>query len=84
MTVLLADAAFETDDIALQRRAALTQRVRFVIKIEEQPPGCMAYFPHAILSSSMAEHSAVNRRVVGSSPTSGAIKINKIQALPLP
>ena len=27
------------------------------------------------LSSSMAEHSAVNRRVVGSSPTSGAIFI---------
>src|ERR1700677_4981050 len=32
-----------------------------------------------ILSSSMAEHSAVNRRVVGSSPTSGAIfRINKL------
>ena len=29
------------------------------------------------LSSSMAEHSAVNRRVVGSSPTSGAIKFRK-------
>ena len=29
------------------------------------------------LGSSMAEHSAVNRRVVGSSPTRGAIKINR-------
>ena len=32
-------------------------------------PVCAA----TLLSSSMAEHSAVNRRVVGSSPTSGAI-----------
>ena len=30
------------------------------------------------LSSSMAEHSAVNRRVVGSSPTSGANQINQL------
>jgi hypothetical protein len=31
------------------------------------------------LSSSMAEHSAVNRRVVGSSPTSGAkLDISKL------
>ena len=29
------------------------------------------------LGSSMAEHSAVNRRVVGSSPTRGAIKTNR-------
>ena len=27
----------------------------------------------------MAEHSAVNRRVVGSSPTSGASKINNLE-----
>jgi hypothetical protein len=32
----------------------------------------------------MAEHSAVNRRVVGSSPTSGANQINKLQARHLP
>ena len=31
------------------------------------------------LSSSMAEHSAVNRRVVGSSPTWGASKIIRIR-----
>ena len=30
-----------------------------------------------ILDSSMVEHSAVNRRVVGSSPTRGAIDIYK-------
>ena len=30
----------------------------------------------------MAEHSAVNRRVVGSSPTSGAILINQLGRLP--
>jgi hypothetical protein len=29
----------------------------------------------------MAEHSAVNRRVVGSSPTSGAIFINHLEDL---
>src|ERR1700744_6294081 len=31
----------------------------------------------------MAEHSAVNRRVVGSSPTSGAIFINHLKRPPL-
>jgi hypothetical protein len=35
----------------------------------------------AILSSSMAEHSAVNRRVVGSSPTSGANSINNLEQI---
>jgi hypothetical protein len=32
----------------------------------------------------MAEHSAVNRRVVGSSPTSGANYFNQLQAASLP
>ena len=36
------------------------------------------------LSSSMAEHSAVNRRVVGSSPTSGAINTKKFSNLQKP
>ena len=31
----------------------------------------LKYFVEAILDSSMVEHSAVNRRVVGSSPTRG-------------
>src|SRR5262249_51920860 len=34
-------------------------------------------------SSSMAEHSAVNRRVVGSSPTCGAIFLKKIARRPV-
>ena len=35
----------------------------------------------AILDSSMVEHAAVNRGVVGSSPTRGGIKIRKRQGL---
>jgi hypothetical protein len=34
--------------------------------------------PHLFRSSSMAEHSAVNRGVVGSSPTCGAISLVSI------
>ncbi len=69
--------------ITLRRtRVPLTRPPAFAIKRAEQFTGmdCRAaarlqgVSPHAILSSSMAEHSAVNRRVVGSSPTSGAIK----------
>ena len=37
-------------------------------------PGRVGRRRNLFLSSSMAEHSAVNRRVVGSSPTWGAIK----------
>src|SRR5665213_1876559 len=42
--------------------------------------------PHTFLSSSMAEHSAVNRRVVGSSPTSGAkfFQVFRVATAPFP
>ena len=52
--------------------ATLTRSYAFAKVIEEQSPDCPCV-SRMILSSSMAEHSAVNRRVVGSSPTSGAI-----------
>src|ERR1700733_15894230 len=55
------------------------------------PPICICYNNRSatreisafqtLLSSSMAEHSAVNRRVVGSSPTSGANFINHLEDL---
>ncbi len=54
-------------DLAGQGRriALLTQGIRFAVKsrtVQDVPA-------KTLLSSSMAEHSAVNRRVVGSSPT---------------
>jgi len=52
--------------VALTRHGAICYNNR-------EQPSWLRCVPHAILSSSMAEHSAVNRRVVGSSPTSGAI-----------
>ncbi len=36
---------------------------------------CMQFSGHMVLDSSMVEHTAVNRGVVGSSPTRGAYKI---------
>jgi hypothetical protein len=48
----------------------LTPLSSFVITSEAQRVSLSR--PSTLLSSSMAEHSAVNRRVVGSSPTSGA------------
>ena len=40
--------------------------------------------PFAFQSSSMVEHAAVNRVVVGSSPTSGANFVQEIDGLPIP
>jgi hypothetical protein len=51
------------------RAAALTASGIWFIKVKER--SSYAYSPKSatLLSSSMAEHPAVNRRVVGSSPT---------------
>src|SRR5271154_1855524 len=63
-----------------------------VAQLRFDPPICICYNSKSVrvsfsrsrtlLSSSMAEHSAVNRRVVGSSPTSGAIAFNQLVGLP--
>jgi hypothetical protein len=60
----------------------LTPLSAFVITVEAQRVGVSR--PSTLLSSSMAEHSAVNRRVVGSSPTSGAINTIEISKLQKP
>jgi hypothetical protein len=54
----------------------LTHSFPFVINVLAQHD--FVFVSPIFLSSSMAEHSAVNRRVVGSSPTSGANKINNL------
>lgn len=54
---------------------------KFVIRLEKISRCSIIYqaseMRRTFLGSSMAEHSAVNRRVVGSSPTRGAIKTNR-------
>ena len=51
-------------------------RVRFLLPLPSFLLLCHFVFPFAFICSSLAqlvEHAAVNRRVVGSSPTGGAI-----------
>ena len=68
----------EHDDSEKQKKPLrLTLLSPFAIKTVRFSGQVIRYREQVFRSSSMAEHSAVNRRVVGSSPTCGAKKSKK-------
>ena len=64
----------------LQNGLRLTLLNPFAIKTVRFSGEILRWREQLFRSSSMAEHSAVNRRVVGSSPTCGATKSKKGEA----